>query len=91
MIKHRLAPRIQAPWWDPNAQHWPDWVNWWTDPRLAYAAGLLHGTKAERKRIEDLQEAQWRETMAEFRRGLDRDQRRREFDRWWKGLGEKPT
>lgn len=33
------------------AAHWRDTVDWWTDPRLAYAAGLADGAASERARI----------------------------------------
>jgi hypothetical protein len=36
---------------------WTETTAWWLDPRLAYAAGLIHGAQLERERLEAEDEA----------------------------------
>jgi hypothetical protein len=36
----------------PDVRDWRDLVDWWADPRLAYAAGLADGAALERARAD---------------------------------------
>lgn len=40
---------MTRPWWHEGAD-WTLYINWWTDPALAYLAGLQHGVQLERDR-----------------------------------------
>lgn len=43
--------------------HWRDVIEWWTDPRLAYAAGLADGYRLARQEIEAEDEQLHREAV----------------------------
>jgi hypothetical protein len=40
---------MTKPWWSAGAD-WTATTEWWTDPALAYLAGLAHGAALERER-----------------------------------------
>ena len=55
-------------------------AEWWTDPRLAYAQGLVDGARLERERIAAEDDALHRQAVRAARAHMDRVDRRRAAD-----------
>lgn len=68
------------PWFAENLP-WTEVENWWTDPRLAYAAGLLEGARLERERQAAHDDAGHRVAVQQAVRVIDAAQAREQADR----------
>lgn len=69
-----------------TVERWWDDVDWWTDPRLAYARGLADGLAASRDERDAADDAFHRAAVRQALRTVERIDRRAEADR----IGPRP-